>query len=181
MVTDPKRLRRLAQQRREETRRFLRRLKYRHPWSRRQVMELQVALTNEIWEQIDCRKCANCCASMRLQLTASDCARLARIMGLTTDEFRRQHTERGRDGLWYMKQHPCMFLNDRLCTIYPDRPSRCRGYPYLHTNVLDDMAWTLEQMEYCPIVFNVLEKMKAHPELQTRNRRRRGTDATGGE
>lgn len=181
MVTDPNRLRRLALRRREETRRFLRRLKYRHPWSRRQVMELQVALTNEVWSQIDCRECANCCASMRLQLTSRDCANLARIMGLTPAEFRNLHTERGRDGLWYLKQHPCIFLQNRLCTIYPNRPSRCRGYPYLHTNVLDDMAWTLEQMEYCPIVFNVVERMKAHPELKVRAKRRRGVAAAGSE
>jgi Fe-S-cluster containining protein len=174
MVTDLERLRRLAVHRRNDTRNFLRWLKYGRRWSKRRVMELQIQLTNRVWEQIDCTQCANCCASMQLQLTARDCAQVARAAGMTSAEFRREHTERHADGLWYLRKRPCLFLKQNRCTIYKDRPSRCRGFPYLHCHILDDIAGTLIQAEYCPLVFNVLEAMKAHPDLQRKTRRRRG-------
>jgi len=174
METDLKRIYRLATRRREDTRNFLRWLKYRRPWSRREVMELQVELANRMWEQIDCRECASCCAAMQLQLTAADCAQVAKAVGMTPAEFRREHTKRHGDGLWYLKRQPCLFLEDNHCTIYADRPSRCRGFPYLHCHILDDIAGTLAQAEYCPVVFNVLEAMKAHPDLQRKRRRPRG-------
>ncbi|MBM3501315.1 MAG: YkgJ family cysteine cluster protein [Armatimonadetes bacterium] len=171
--TDLRRIYHLATRRRDESRRFLRWLKYGRRRTKRQVMELQVELTNEVWAQIDCRECANCCAAMQLQLTAQDCVQAAKAVGLTTAEFQRRHAEKHRDGLWYLKAQPCLFLRDKQCSIYLQRLSRCRGFPYLHSNVLDNMAGTLEKAAYCPIVFNVLERMKAHPELQ-RNRRRSG-------
>jgi hypothetical protein len=171
METDLKRIHRLAIRREKDNRNFLRWLKYRHPWSRRQVMELQVELANRAWEQIDCRECANCCAAMQLQLTAADCAQMAKAAGMTSPEFRRKHAERHGDGLWYLKRQPCLFLQNNHCTIYPDRPSRCRGFPYLHCHILDDIAGTLMQLPYCPVVFDVLEGMKAHPDLQRKRRR----------
>ncbi len=174
METDLKRIYRLATRRKDDSRAFLRWLKYSRRWTKRQVMELQVELTNEVWAHIDCRECANCCAAMQLQLTARDCSQAAKAAGLSPAEFRRQHTERHRDGLWYLRTQPCLFLKDKQCSIYEQRLSRCRGFPYLHTNLLDNMAGTLEKAAYCPVVFNVLERMKAHPELQRKPRRRGG-------
>jgi Fe-S-cluster containining protein len=174
METDLKRIYRLATRRQAENRSFLRWLKYRHRWTKREVMELQVELTNEVWAEVDCRECANCCAAMQLQLTARDCAQAAKAAGMTSEAFRRQHTDKHHDGFWYLKAQPCLFLADKQCSIYEQRLSRCRGFPYLHTNILDNMAGTLEKAAYCPLVFNVLERMKAHPELQRKRRRPEG-------
>ena len=175
METDLKRVYRLGTRRHKDNQRFLRRLKYRHPWSKRKLTILQRELTREVWAEVDCTECGNCCSSMQLQLNARDCAQVAEAIGITTEQFRSEYTSKHRDGFWYLKKQPCAFQDarTRLCTIYDQRPSRCHGFPYMDENILDDMAGTLDKVPYCPIVFNVIEELKAHPELQPRRRGKR--------
>ncbi|MGQ9732412.1 MAG: YkgJ family cysteine cluster protein [Candidatus Zipacnadales bacterium] len=173
METDLKRIYRLATRRQRDNRNFLRWLKYRQPWPRTKLLRLQRQLVRRVWQEVECTECANCCSQMQLQLTARDCAQVARAAGMELADFQRQHTDRHRDGLWYLKKQPCLFLDGRRCTIYEARPSRCRGFPYLDTPMIDDVAGTLDKVLYCPVAFNVLEAIKAHPELQRRTPRRK--------
>jgi len=173
METDLKRIYRLAQRREKDNRNFLRWLKYRHSWTKRQIMALQQELSEQVWAEIDCRDCGNCCAGMQLQLTGHDCAQVAKAVDMTTDEFNKQYTEKHGDGYWYLRDQPCAFQKNLICTIYEDRPSRCSGFPYLDMPILEDMAGTLDKVYYCPIVFNVVEEMKAHPDLRRQKRRKR--------
>jgi Fe-S-cluster containining protein len=166
MDTNLHRVQRLAVHRRDAHRRLLRRLRYGRRISPETYLRLQQEAAAQAWTEVDCCRCANCCASLQLQMTARDCVAMAKALGLTPTEFRAQHAERHRDGLWYLKQQPCLSLRRRLCAIYEDRPSRCRGFPYLEESFLDDIAGTLQKAEYCPLVLNVLEQLTKHPDLQ---------------
>jgi Fe-S-cluster containining protein len=173
METDLKRIYRLGNRREQQNRNFLRWLKYRCTWSDRRLMKLQKETVARVWSEVDCTRCGNCCAEMQLQVTDEDVRGLANALRLKPGEFRAQYTEKHRDGRRYMQDVPCPFLQDRRCAIYEARPSRCRGFPYLHTNIRGDMSGALDRAPYCPIVFNVLEELKANPELRPMRRRKR--------
>ena len=55
--------------------------------------------------------------------------RLARRLGLTTTEFFARHTEAGGTVLRTREDRSCVFLDERGCSVHPDRPLACRLYP----------------------------------------------------
>jgi Fe-S-cluster containining protein len=55
--------------------------------------------------------------------------RLARRLGLTTTEFFARHTEAGGTVLSTRDDRSCVFLDERGCSVHPDRPLACRIYP----------------------------------------------------
>ena len=55
--------------------------------------------------------------------------RLARRLGLTTTEFFARHTEAGGTVLQTRDDRSCVFLDERGCSVHPDRPLACRIYP----------------------------------------------------
>jgi uncharacterized protein len=55
--------------------------------------------------------------------------RLARRLGLTTTEFFARHTEAGGTVLQTREDRACVFLDERGCSVHPDRPLACRIYP----------------------------------------------------
>ena len=63
-----------------------------------------------------------------------------------------------------MKDKPCCFLDtDGKCGIYENRQSVCRNFP--HTNKpyrLYNMYWLLSFAEECPVVFEIIERLKKY-------------------
>jgi Fe-S-cluster containining protein len=77
-----------------------------------------------------CRRCMRCCREMQIQVDPYETARLARRLGTTTTEFRISRTENGQGNhLKREEDGSCVFLGDRGCTVYSDRPLVCRIYP----------------------------------------------------
>jgi len=173
MVAGPDTVYRLAAERESENRNFLKHLRYRCNWSSRRLARLQREIVQRAWAEVDCTRCANCCRGMHLQVSLRDCSGLARALGLRPTEFRKRFVEWRADGHWYLRMVPCGFLNGDRCAIYFSRPSRCRGFPYLDGTVRDEyVSAVLEKARYCPIVFHLLEELKAHPDLAPRRRKR---------
>ena len=54
---------------------------------------------------------------------------------------------------------PCPFLGaDNRCSIYEDRPSDCRRFPYTDEDIiLKRPELTLKNSSFCPIVVSVME------------------------
>ena len=65
------------------------------------------------------------------------------------------------DGDFVARTTPCPFLgSDNLCSIYGERPSDCRRFPYTDEDVIvKRQALTLKNSSFCPITFYVLEKL----------------------
>jgi Fe-S-cluster containining protein len=117
--------------------------------------------TQEVWAQIDCRTCANCCKTRHPLFSREEIQRIAEYLGVTAQELRTRYLEYDRDeGRYTTRELPCPFLKDNLCTIYEVRPSVCAGYPHLHRNFRPRLWRMLDNAETCPIVFNVLERLK---------------------
>jgi uncharacterized protein len=129
--------------------------------------------TQEVWAHIDCRDCANCCKTRHPVFSRTEVQRIAEYLGLTPAELRARHLEVDQEVAKYVtRQLPCPFLKDNLCSIYDVRPSVCAGYPHLHRNFRNRLWQTIDNAETCPIVFNVLERLKRRLGFRDKNLQR---------
>lgn len=160
MLTDLVQIRRLGQQKRDENFRFRAYLKN-HRHSDRRLRRFG----EEIEAQIDCTQCANCCRVSEVGITDRDIEKLAKFLGMSRAEFLRDSTQRDdEDGLILKKTEAgCVFLKDNLCTVYEARPQNCANFPHLvrGTGSIASRMWQfVDRAEYCPIVYNWIEKVK---------------------
>ncbi|MEM1318882.1 MAG: YkgJ family cysteine cluster protein [Bacteroidota bacterium] len=152
--------RKQAQDRRKPNKVFLKRLKKRPPKHLdQQVQELH----DEVFEELDCLDCANCCKTTSPIFLPKDIERLARHFRQRPAEFIEQHLYLDKEGDYVLHQAPCPFLGpDNYCSVYESRPRACREYP--HTNrkrfqqILD---LTYRNTQVCPAVLEIVERLKA--------------------
>ena len=76
-----------------------------------------------------CHACNHCCRNKAIRVGPYEILRLARYLGLSTTEFIARHTEAGGTVLRTRENGDCGFLNERGCSVHPDRPLACRIYP----------------------------------------------------
>jgi hypothetical protein len=76
-------------------------------------------------------------------------------------QFRADHVREEAGELLFART-PCPLLDGTRCSVYRDRPKDCRAYPHLHKKQMTTrLLGVLENARVCPIVFNVLERLKA--------------------
>jgi Fe-S-cluster containining protein len=117
----------------------------------------------EVWQEIDCLTCANCCKKMSPTFTNKDIKRISRHLDMTTQEFTDKwlYVE-PKEGDWMNRSQPCQFLdlNTNMCSIYEVRPIDCAGFPHLKKKTMTDYIHVHKQnVEYCPATFKMVEKM----------------------
>lgn len=141
-------------------RRYLSRLDKKAP----RGLDARIAtLEKEVWKEVDCLSCANCCKTMTPTYNPKDLKRISAHFNLTVDEFKAKYLkqERGGDRDWMNKVEPCQFLNlkDNKCSIYPIRPDDCAGFPHLSKKFKDFVHIHKQNVEYCPATYRLVEKM----------------------
>lgn len=116
----------------------------------------------EVWKEMDCLACANCCKTMSPTFTQVDIKRIATHLNMGVEEFKKKWLYKDRNGDWINKSQPCQFLNleDNKCSIYEVRPKDCSGFPH-HTKrrMVDYMHVFKQNVEYCPATYKLVEKM----------------------
>src|SRR4030042_2156501 len=119
-------------------------------------------LNEEISGQIDCTKCGNCCINLRPCLTKNEIDTLSRIDNVSRDIFIEKYTgEDNFEKIKFLKDIPCKYLSDKKCSIYDNRPSDCKSFPHIHKpNFNSRTLGMIENYGICPIVFNLLERLK---------------------
>jgi uncharacterized protein len=122
-------------------------------------------LNKEVWQEVDCLSCANCCKTMTPTFTPTDIKRIAAHLNTTPKEFKEKwlHYDK-KDNDWLNKLNPCQFLNLKTykCDIYEVRPADCAGFPHLTKKKLPDYVHVHKQnVEYCPATYKMVEKMQA--------------------
>ena len=160
MLTDLVQIRRLGQQKRDENSRFRAYLRN-HRHSDRRLRRFG----EDIEAQIDCTTCANCCRVSEVEITDRDIEKLSKFLGMTREEFIRDATQQAQSGELILKRTDagCVFLEGNLCGVYEARPHNCANFPHLvrGTGSIASRMWRLvERAEYCPIVYNWMEKVK---------------------
>lgn len=117
----------------------------------------------EVWQEVDCLSCANCCKTMTPTFTNTDVKRISRHLGMTEQAFRDKWLYYDKkEGDWMNKKQPCQFLNlvDNKCSIYEVRPKDCAGFPHLpRRRMVDYMHVHKQNIEYCPATFRMVEKI----------------------
>lgn len=123
----------------------------------------------EVWKEVDCLSCANCCKKMTPTLTKKDRKRIAHHLGYSGKEFKEKYLLYDKeDKDWRMQKQPCVFLdlNTNKCNIYAVRPDDCAGFPHLTKTPLKSYMYIHKQnIEYCPATFRFVEKMMERIEI----------------
>lgn len=132
------------------------------------VDELVHRLNDEITQQIDCTKCGNCCRSLMINVDKNDAIRLSHHLHLSEKAFMENYVEVSSSGnLAVMNTIPCHFLSENRCDVYEARPAECREFPGLHQRDFAKRSFTyFMHYERCPIIFNVIERLKQETEFQ---------------
>ncbi len=142
----------------EENNHFLRSLRSR---SDIELDALAHTLNNEVSAAIDCTECGNCCRSLVINVTQEEVGLLAGHLMLSKEETKEKYIEESQQGNCFINTIPCHFFSANKCTIYEHRFSECRDFPHLHKpGFKARLSGTLMHYGRCPIIYNVIEKMK---------------------
>lgn len=123
------------------------------------VLKVLPDLHEEAFEKIDCLTCGNCCKNYSPRFKTPDIKRISKSLRLKESAFIDTYLDLDTDGDYVAKTKPCPFLGaDNYCSIYEDRPSDCKRFPYTDEDVLIKRpAITLKNSTFCPAVHHVLE------------------------
>jgi Fe-S-cluster containining protein len=128
----------------------------------RKVDDVFHTLHEEVFEEIDCLTCANCCKTTSPIFYPNDIDRLAKALRMRPGEFIEKYLLVDEDRDYVLKTSPCPFLQeDNHCSVYDDRPKACREYP--HTNrkkMVQIMDLTHKNTLVCPAVLEMVERLK---------------------
>lgn len=118
-------------------------------------------LHEEVFEEIDCLECANCCRTTGPLLTSKDIERLSKHLKTTESAFVHDYLRIDEDGDFVFQSMPCPFLaDDNRCTVYAHRPKACRAFPHTDTKgqiKLFDL--TRKNARICPAVSRILQHL----------------------
>lgn len=127
------------------------------------------AAEKEVWQEVNCLSCANCCKTMTPTFDKNDKKRIAAHLGMSVKDFKEKYLVYDKDDDdWRMQKQPCVFLDltTNKCTIYAVRPADCSGFPHLTKTPLKSYLYIHKQnIEYCPATYRFVEKMMERIEL----------------
>lgn len=128
---------------------------------RNQVIKELPDLHEQAFERIDCMQCANCCKNYSPRFKTPDLKRISKHLKMRESDFIQTYLVVDEEGDFVVNSKPCPFLaTDNSCSIYEERPSDCRRFPYTDEDVfIKRQAITLKNSSFCPITYFVLEKL----------------------
>ncbi|NOT74199.1 MAG: YkgJ family cysteine cluster protein [Cyclobacteriaceae bacterium] len=149
----------LSRKKFSENKKFLLNLKKKDP---RKVDDAFHQQHEEVFEEMDCLTCANCCKTTSPIFYQTDIERLAKGLRMKPGDFVEKYLKIDQDKDYVLISSPCPFLgSDNYCSVYEDRPKACREYPHTdRKKVVQIMELTSKNTMVCPAVFEMVERMK---------------------
>ncbi|MEO6190410.1 MAG: YkgJ family cysteine cluster protein [Saprospiraceae bacterium] len=119
-------------------------------------------LHEEVFEKIDCLKCANCCKTTSPMLFPKDIETLSKAVKMKPSDFTEKYLRIDEDNDYVFNSSPCPFLSDdNYCSVYEKRPKACREYPHTNRkNMTQILDLTYRNIEVCPAVYQIIENMR---------------------
>jgi Fe-S-cluster containining protein len=156
---DLERFKELASNKSPENKKFLLSLKRKDA---RKVDDAFHEKHEEVFEEIDCLMCANCCKTTSPIFYQNDIERLSRSLRMKPRDFIEKYLTIDEDKDYVLKSSPCVFLDDEnYCSVYNDRPKACREYPHTdRKKMVQIMDLTHKNTMVCPAVFEMVERLK---------------------
>ena len=149
----------LALQKQKEHRKFLATLKKKAPKNLDKIVQ---EVHTEVFREIDCTKCANCCKILGPLFTEADISRIAKHFRMRLLVFEDMYLRVDEDNDKVFKSIPCPFLGeDNLCSIYDIRPKACREFPHTDRKKFYQINHlTIQNTLICPAVYLFVEKLQ---------------------
>ena len=158
LITDLNIIKRIAEEKQEENDLFRIFLKQQEDDS---IDSLVHQINDRVTPKIDCTQCGNCCKSLMINITNQEAISLSNHLQITETELKDKYIEQSEQGQLIMNTIPCHFLENTTCSIYEQRFTECREFPHLHKPHFSGRLFgTLQYYGICPIIFNVVEKLK---------------------
>lgn len=151
-------LKQVAQQNKKKYTRLTQQLKKLKPYD---VDELFHVQHEDVFSEINCLQCANCCKTTPALISNEDINRIANHLRISTTDFIAKYVTKDSDGDTILKKTPCIFLNtDNTCSIYEVRPFACKDYPHTHRKKMQTILnLTVKNAEICPAVARILQQL----------------------
>lgn len=149
-----------AQRRSADNKKFLHKVRQRDP---RKVDDAFHQVHEEVFEEVNCLECANCCKTTSPIFYQNDIERIAKAMRIKPGTFVETYLRVDEDNDLVLKTAPCPFLDaENYCMIYEDRPKACREYPHTDRKKMVQITeLTYRNTLVCPAVLEIVERLKA--------------------
>ncbi len=134
-------------------------------WKRKKPKKLDVlvaGLHEDVFNEVDCLECANCCRTLGPRITNKDIERLSAHLNMKESVFVEKYLRIDEDADFVFAEMPCPFLaSDNYCLVYDYRPKACREYPHTDRKKFHQLLdITLENCYTCPAVYEIVEGLK---------------------
>ena len=142
-----------------ENKKFLTRLKSKDI---RKVDDAFHTAHEEVFAELDCLTCANCCKTTSPIFYETDIDRASKFLRMKPGNFIEKYLRVDEDKDYVLKSSPCVFLDEEnYCKIYEARPKACREYPHTdRKKMVQIMDLTYKNTLVCPAVFKMVEQLK---------------------
>jgi Fe-S-cluster containining protein len=159
MIPDYQKIIQEAKDRRKEVKKVMSQIKHAKP---SEVNALAAELHDEVFDEIDCLKCGNCCRTTGPLFTQKDIERLAKRFRIRPGDFIEQYLRLDEEGDYVLQSVPCPFLGeDNYCSVYEDRPKACRTYPHTDHKTFHKITdITAKNTRICPAAYLVVQRMR---------------------
>lgn len=130
----------------------------------KKIQQLFNQFHSEVFDEIDCLKCANCCSSISPMITDNDIQRMAKGTGEKPSMIAEKYLEIDNDNDYVFRESPCPFLEtgSNLCAIYENRPRACKQYPHTdQNNIMQLLNITFKNGFVCPAVYLIMKKIQS--------------------
>lgn len=142
---------------RQAYKKFLEGIKKRPP---AKLDDLAQSIHYQVFEQVNCLECANCCKTTSPIFYPKDVERAAKALRIKAADFEEKYLRVDEDKDLVLQGSPCPFLDlsDNFCLIYEDRPNACRTYPHTdRKNFYQITELTFKNIDICPAVVKIVD------------------------
>ena len=107
--------------------------------------------------RFECQGSGKCCVSRDsygfVYLSNIDLKRFSKYFKLSLKAFKKKYCQI-TDGFIHLAENDelkgnCIFLKDKMCTVYKSRPSQCRTWPFWNDN-MNTKTWNKDISVNCP-------------------------------
>ena len=129
----------------------------------------RTGVVNEIKTEEKDGRCRNCCKQYAGSIHQKDVGKIAASLRLTAADFQKKYLRNAdAEGMCQTLHVPCDFLNeDGECQLGEYQPESCRKFPYTdQPDRLQSMYSIIGNASVCPVVFEILERLKEEYHFQ---------------